>query len=188
MTSGFRRANLWNVAALLIPLLFAWQLARIMPESGRIPGDIALKPIAYGESAELAAVFEALGYRWPPLLRTAESFAGESGVVPPIAVNAMPVDLHTLSVDERKSIFFRILAPLIAVENRHLLEQREFLQDAFARFPRLPASGPVASRARAIASRFNIGGDLDDPENRALLLRRVDALPAALILAQAANE
>src|SRR5690606_30742996 len=140
-----------------------------------------LRSVNAVEAAELEAIFNELGYRWP-LDPTG------TGAVPAIAVRAMPTDLDTLPVAERKRLFFRILAPLVAVENRRLREQRRFLEETFAATPRLPESGALASRGRAIASRFNVAGDINEPANRELLLRRVDAVPAALVLAQAANE
>lgn len=174
-----------HAALLLLPITLAALLMHSMPAASRVAGIPGLTSIATTESAELEAVFESIGYRWPPAASLGA--AGES-VVPPIAVRAMPVDLHTLPVETRKALFFRALAPLIAAENRALREQRAFLQETFAAYPELPESGPVTSRVRAIASRFNAGGNLDDPRNRALLLRRVDIVPAALVLAQAANE
>lgn len=173
--------HLLKLAAVVLPLLLATILTYFAPppESGGL--DATLTSIHATEAAELEAVFDELNYAWPPS-------QPEPGAVPSIAVRAMPVDLATLSVERRKSIFFRILAPLIAAENRKLREQREFLLTTFAEYPALPKSGPLASRVQAIASRFNVGGNLDRKMNRELLLRRVDTVPAALVLAQAANE
>ncbi len=168
----------------LFPVAIAFALLRFVPEPSLTDRTPDLARIVANEAAELEAVFESIGYRWPPVAAGNETRQG----VPPVAVDAMPADLHTLSVDARKALFFRVLAPLVAAENRALIEQREFLLKTFAQWPRLPESGAVASRVRAIASRFNVAGNLDRPENRRTLLRRVDIVPAPLVLAQAANE
>lgn len=170
-----------KLAAAFLPLLLAGVLAYLTPTPVTDDLDTTLTSIHATEAAELEAVFDELNYAWPPR-------QSEPGAVPAIAVRAMPVDLATLDVDRRKSIFFRILAPLIAAENRELHAQREFLVATFAQYPTLPESGPLASRVQSIASRFNVAGNLDRKTNRALLLRRVDTVPAALVLAQAANE
>jgi len=170
-----------RMAAFVLPLLLGAVAAHVMPVPA-VPGlDLVLRSINENEAAKLEAVFDELNYDWPPALPA-------PGNVPPIAVRAMPVDIATLSVERRKAIFFRVLAPMIAAENRKLREQREFLVTTFAEFSVLPESGPIASRVQSIASRFNVAGDLDRKANRDTLLRRVDIVPAALVLAQAANE
>lgn len=175
------RMTALRASAFMLPLLFGAFLAHAAPAPSGQGLDLVLRSINEQEAVRLEAVFDELNYAWPPAEST-------SGTVPPIAVSAMPVDLHTLPVQRRKTLFFRILAPMVAAENRKLLEQRKFVLDAFARFPSLPESGPVTSRLHAIARRFNVGGNLDLAKNRRALLRRVDAVPAALVLAQAANE
>lgn len=176
-----RTFNFLKLAAVLLPLLLGSALAYVAPLPASGGFEMTLTSIHAIEAAELEAVFDELNYAWPPS-------QPEPGAVPPIAVRAMPTDLATLDVDRRKSIFFRVLAPLVAAENRALREQREFLVSTFNTHPTLPKSGPIASRVQALASRFNVAGSLDRRQNRELLLRRVDTVPAALVLAQAANE
>lgn len=173
--------NPLKLAAVFLPLLLGVVLACLAPPPAGGGLGMTLTSIHATEAAALEAVFDELNYMWPPS-------QPEPGAVPPLAVRAMPTDLATLDVDRRKSIFFRILAPLVAAENRKLREQREFLLATFDDYPTLPPSGPIASRVQSIASRFNVAGDLDRRNNRELLLRRVDTVPAALVLAQAANE
>lgn len=166
-----------------LPVFLAWQVLRLVPEPlSRMDNTLHLAVINATEAAELAAVFRALDYAWPPAAPV------DAGTVPPVAVSAVPGDLDTLSVDERKSIFFRILAPLVAMENRKLREQRRFLETTFSEFDALPATSAVSERVREIARHFGITGDLDSPAIRERLLRRVDVVPAALVIAQAANE
>lgn len=190
MTHVVRQNAAWQWVVVVLPVLLAWLLIRVMPEPSPSQPDPQLQSIAVSDAAELEAVFAELDYYWPPAPASNASSATqtETASVPAIAVQAMPVDLDALTVAKRKTLFFRILAPLVAAENRHLREQREFLERTFAAFETLPEAGPAASRVRAIASRFNVGGNLDRTETRAMLLRRVDIVPAALVLAQAANE
>ncbi len=171
-------------ALFLAPATAALFFVRVMPQPEPPPVSAGFTVVTASQAAELETVFEALGYRWPPVAADAQSHA----FVPAIAVREMPADIDTLSVDARKAMFFRVLAPLVAAENHALREQRRFLLQAFAKYPQLPESGGIATRVRAIASRFNVGGNLDSPETRERLLRRVDTVPAALALAQAANE
>ncbi|HEX7047018.1 MAG TPA: glucosaminidase domain-containing protein [Gammaproteobacteria bacterium] len=182
-----KRLDAFNVlifALFLAPAILALFFVRVMPQPE--PSDIApgIMTITASQVSELDAVFEALGYHWPPTTGDSQSHA----IVPAIAVREMPVDIDTLTVDARKAIFFRVLAPLVAAENRQLREERDFLLQAFEQYPQLPKSGAITSRVRAIASRFNVSGNLDSPEVRTRLLHRVDIVPAALALAQAANE
>ena len=165
--------------ALVLPLLAGVLLARLAPVP-RVTETLQLRNVAAAEAVELQAIFDELGYEWPP--------RSPAGGVPPVAVRAMPTDIDQLDVSERKRLFFRILAPLVAAENRQLFAQRRFLQQTFETYAELPEKGPVANRVRRIASRFNVAGDLDRADVRKLLLRRVDIVPAALVLAQAANE
>ncbi|HEX6929066.1 MAG TPA: glucosaminidase domain-containing protein [Gammaproteobacteria bacterium] len=171
------------IASFLVPVTVAFFSVRIMPKAQATGVVRGITVISASQVSELEVIFDALGYHWPPA-----SDGEEHAMLPAIAVQEMPEDIDSLPVDARKAMFFRVLAPLIAAENRLLREQREFLQKTFARYPRLPESGAVTARVRAIASRFNVSGDLDAPETRAQLLGRVDIVPAPLALAQAANE
>ncbi len=135
----------------------------------------ALTPVVAGSSAELLAVFAEHGYAWPP------------EAVPPLALQALPKDLDVLQTAERKQLFFSALLPLVLAENDRLLALRERLQNRFAEGEIAPDSA-AASEVQMIAERYKVSGDLNDPEFRAALLQRVDAVPVGLVLAQAANE
>lgn len=184
MNTMTMRLSAMHAVVALAPVLLAVLLARLAPVAVPTLNAPELERIAAENAAELETVFELMNYRWPPV---APGDAADA-TLPPVAVETMPADLHTLPVDARKALFFRVLAPLVAAENRVLEDQRHFLLQAFAEHPRLPESGEVAERVRALANRFNVGGDLDRPATRELLLRRVDVVPTALVLAQAANE
>lgn len=136
---------------------------------------VQLQPLEVSSAAELAASFDALEYDWPP-----------AGPVPPLAADRMPRDVDRLNADGRKQLFFRTLLPLVLAENLAIRRQRQFLESAFTAEYRLDHI--TIRRIYAIARQYRIEGDVRDPAFRELLLRRVDEVPPALALAQAANE
>lgn len=181
---GSNTAGILKPVSFLVPLAIAALTLRAIPEVAAKSRAPEITVIAASQAAELERIFDALDYRWPPATPGSEHHA----VLPAIAVRKMPADIDALSVDARKAMFFRVLAPLIAAENRKLREQREFLLHVFEEYSRIPDSGAIASRVRNIARHFEVAGDLDLAATRQQLLRRVDIVPSALALAQAANE
>lgn len=168
---------LWLVTAVIV----LTALSRLHPELELVkkiatpkPG---LQPVNASSSQQLAELFQEHGYSWPP-----------AGPVPALAVESLPEDFESQTVPERKSLFFRALAPLIAAENQQLLRDREFLQTVFAAHEHLPRDAGFYARIDRLAQRYRVKGDLDEHAVRAQLLRRVDIVPAPLVLAQAANE
>lgn len=169
-----------RLLAFILPLLAATGLQALMPAPTTVANaHTALLAVTASASGELETIFAELDYQWPPQ---------NGAALPPLAVQALPQDFDTLDVQQRKQLFFRILAPLVAAENNKLREQREFLLHTFEQFEQLPKQSPVFRRVQAIAQRFDVSGDLNDGQTRETLLRRVDIVPAALVLAQAANE
>ncbi len=135
-----------------------------------------LQPIKAADANSLATLFAEHGYAWPP-----------HGAVPALAVTSLPTDLGEQSPSRKKSLFFRSLLPLILAENRRLQAERSLLKRAFAQ-GNLPAEGSLREQVVAIALDHGINADLDNPAVRLQLLRRVDRIPPALALAQAASE
>lgn len=134
----------------------------------------------YAESAEeLLQTFDKLAYHWPP---------GELQNVPLIVLQSLPADFADInSVSERKSLFLRSLLPIVLLENRRLLEQRDLLKLMLAQG--LPAQGSEAYDWLAnVASRMKLRGELADTRVQQKLLRRLDEIPLGLALAQAAIE
>lgn len=137
---------------------------------------VVLQPVTPEDVRGLEALFADRGFQWPP-----------EGTVPRIAVQRLPAGLAEAPIPEKKALFFRALLPLVLAENRQIERQRRVLQEAFA-------GGPAAvgragwGRAEAIAGRYGVDGDLRDPAVQRRLLLRVDRVPVALALAQAANE
>ncbi|MFQ5534208.1 MAG: glucosaminidase domain-containing protein [Sphingomonadales bacterium] len=121
---------------------------------------------------------ERLGYRLSDV-RTAHA------PVPRVFLKRLPRELPTISsVKERKSLFIRILLPLILQVNEDILEDRKRL---IALQRQLATGAGLADRDRkwlsGLAAAYRVkDGDLDE------LVLRVDVIPPSLALAQAAIE
>ncbi|MFQ5585305.1 MAG: glucosaminidase domain-containing protein [Thermodesulfobacteriota bacterium] len=126
----------------------------------------------------LAEQFTRHNYEWPP---------SGTGMVPPLEVASLPDDLEAQVVKAKKSIFFRAMLPLVLAENRQIEMKRRWIIEQFA-------SGDVLRGTTSwgalhqIANYYRVKGDLNEIKVRRELLRRVDTLPVALVLAQAAQE
>lgn len=127
---------------------------------------------------ELNALFDKLNYleeNWNSLDQTIPRISFES--VGESWVKGSP----NLPVETKKSIFFRLMAPLILIANENIAQQRELVKNE-----------PLNSQKLIdIALKYNI---IKEPQTnlkeaqRRLLLSRVDIIPASLALAQAAEE
>lgn len=142
------------------------------------PKPIDLRSVAVSDVDSLGRLFADKAFDWP---------VSEGATIPPIAVTSLPPDLDSLPPDEKKSLFFRALLPIVLAENRHVAETREHLVEILARGALVQGSLDAAWVAK-VAERYRVDGDLDDPQVRSVLLRRVDIVPVDLALAQAANE
>ncbi len=119
---------------------------------------VAMDPLTISSADDLAELYKEHDYTWPP-----------QGTVPRIALKSLPKDLADQQTSEKKALFFRIILPLVLAENRSIRIQRQFLQDAFAKGGLKPGSAK-AERVQAIAKRYRVAGDLDDPKVRTRLL------------------
>lgn len=172
------RSLLVSLLALGAPILLAGVLDVFVAEPLRDARSlhIRLVPVYAGTAAELAARMEAEQYGWPP-----------AAAVPRLGLTALPGDMASLDVTQRKAVFFRSVLPLAIAENARLARLRTTLEGVFAAGPLTPGTWRFR-RASQIARAFRLEGDLNDTTLRAELLRRVDTIPVALLLAQAANE
>lgn len=105
--------------------------------------------------------------------------------VPRILLHRMPDDLAAIeSAADRKALFFRTLLPLMLDANEAVLRDRARLT---ALEQRMAAGETISSREQAwlerLAQRYEVDGI-----NFQQLLRRVDAVPPSLAMAQAAIE
>ncbi|GLS91400.1 glucosaminidase [Psychromonas marina] len=86
-----------------------------------------------------------------------------------------------LPVETKKSVFFRLMTPLILISNEHILQQRDVVKNE-----------PLdSSQLSTIALKYRVIKNKETPlteADRQTLLSRVDIIPASLALAQAAEE
>jgi len=129
----------------------------------------------------LKAFFLALDYDWSKL---------ENGV-PPFILERFPRNFNApLNIKQRKRIFFMGLLPMVLLINQEIVDERRTLVSLLAQHKEM-GTLPLAQAEwlRQLADNYGLRGNpLTDHRVRATLLRRVDTLPAALVLAQAANE
>ncbi|MCH8505616.1 MAG: glucosaminidase domain-containing protein [Ectothiorhodospiraceae bacterium] len=137
---------------------------------------VPLKELAVDSVLLANQRFEELNYSWPP----------EDGV-PVVAVSRFPQDMEELSVDERKALFLRSLLPMLLAENSRLRQKNRTLRTWFEQGD-LDPEGPRWERIKTLGEQYRLEGDPNDPEFRLALLRRVDAVPVDMALAQAAKE
>ena len=131
-------------------------------------------------TAGLQAFFEALDYQWDGI---------ENGV-PPFILEHIPADInHTTSVKKKKQTFFMGLLPMVLLANREIRQERQDLLDIFERNRKRELLQGDRERLEEIMKRYGLRGrPLMDHRVREQLLERVDIIPPALALAQAANE
>ncbi|WP_193222156.1 glucosaminidase domain-containing protein [Alkalilimnicola sp. S0819] len=173
-----RETPAWRVALEALPLtllIVGLLLWAPLPEIGE-PGEGELRPLRVSHARELGEHYAALDYQWPP-----------AGAVPRLALERLPRGLGAQPVALKKSLFFRALLPLALAENERLAQQRRWLVALKRRGG--PLDEQEATRLRRLASRYGVGGTGEGrPPSLDALLRRVDQVPVALVLAQAANE
>ncbi|MCW3173348.1 glucosaminidase domain-containing protein [Shewanella subflava] len=92
---------------------------------------------------------------------------------------------NSIPVEEKKMIFFRLMAPLILLSNEKMLLERRYIE----------VNANSDEKVRKLALKYNVideeflesGASLSD-EQRTTLLNSVDIVPPSLVLAQAAEE
>ena len=110
------------------------------------------------------------------------------------ALSVLPDYALVADVDARKQQFFDFLESYVNAENARLLKRRETLtmfSRVLANGHRLSPSERVSLAKFALDYRVDFDSDRGQRGDAALveqLLRRVDAIPVSLVLAQAANE
>lgn len=132
--------------------------------------------------------FEAVGYSADRVN------AGETAVVPPLVLMSISEGwAEDKSVELKKSLFYRVVLPLVLLENQAVLAERaRLVAYANKRRNRAPIAADEREALRALAVRYQVleadsPAALDDAVIRELLLR-VDAVPPSLALGQAAYE
>lgn len=97
---------------------------------------------------------------------------GRTKLAPHVFIKSLDVDLNRIKdVDEKKATFFKIMLPIIAAQNDIIRSERKKITDD-------PADAPTS-----LYEKYDVEvGDVD------ALLKRVDVIPASLVLAKAALE
>lgn len=160
--------------ALLFPVVIAALLAYLAPR--QMDAHFHLQPLEVKSVAELEAAFEKMGYSWPP------------SEVPAIGLQTFPLDLADISdAKQRKSLFFRALLPIVLAENGVINARRERMTILFDKGVEHLNSTEL-NWLKGVAEQYEVEGALTAPQVQQQLLGRVDVVPPALVLAQAANE
>jgi Bax protein len=103
-------------------------------------------------------------------------------------IKEVPKNLsRRISIAKRKANFLRILLPVILAENQEIRMQRAWLLDCLQRGMD-SLSQRDKQQLKQLAKKYNINKSLNDIAEQRRLLERVDEVPVALALAQAANE
>ncbi len=167
---------LLSVIPFLVAGLIVWHQRRAPTAPVPLNAEVELIPIKPPSAAALENIFSSQDYSWPP-----------QDTVPPYAIETLPYGLDTLGKQEKKTVFFRALLPIVLAENLRIWRQRVFVLQQFGRGVIDPQSD-AGQEMLAIAIQYRVEGDLNDPKVREILLNRVDTVPVALVLAQAAQE
>lgn len=165
--------------AMVTAAVVATQTSATNPITAGLIPHLTAQNINATTARDLHNVFESNHYDWP--------LASQKNV-PPLLLTQLPDDFATLpSAKERRELFLRALLPIVLIENRRLREQRalaSWLLDGH-----LPDVGtPLHRWLNTLAKQFRVRGDLTQPEVREKFLGRLDIIPPALALAQAAIE
>lgn len=182
------RRRITAVSAVLFPIAAAAVLVWIETQQVRwlevSPAPVWVDPeeleVLHVSSAnELLDSFRRVGYDSLPYYGAI--------AVPRYALLALPHDLNTLDVESRKSVFFRSLLPIIVAENQRIRAQRRQLIELFA-LPFTSWSESNINWVVGLKDGYRVDGSIRERRTREELIRRIDELPPALVLAQAANE
>jgi len=144
-------------------------------------GIVSPHTIEAGSQVELRSIFKQHNYSWDTL---------QEGV-PPLMLSRFPSDLHRVkSIERKKRIFFLSLLPMALLVNEEISGHRRTLQILFDEYDTTGLLRESSlSQLNSIQSRYRVSGDpLTSKQVRSKLLRRVDTIPPAMLLAQAANE
>ncbi len=141
--------------------------------------------VRVGSPQELSAYFDEIGYS-ASLLRTGNAS------IPRITMASVPKSwADGLTVDRKKSLFFRALLPMVMIANGKISADRSRLLELRQN---LSANNPISSGDIAWIQRMSDAYGLkttgQDPDIKTvnMLLKRVDIIPPSLALAQGAVE
>lgn len=153
---------------------------RLRPAAPTLPAPTQLR---IDSADRLERLFDRIGY-------DLDAVADGLLPVPPIELAALPGDLGELSsVERRKALFIRAVLPIVIGANQAVLRERAALDGLLAR---LEAGRPLSREQRhrfvRTAGRYGLPELSADRAGIQRLLRRVDAVPVSLAVAQAISE
>lgn len=157
-------------------------------------GACAQERVEIGSPEDLLSFFEEIGY-------TPEAWQAGNREIPRVYLaqigNNWRVNSQNIEVIDKKRIFFRALGPLVLRANELILEDRQRLAELKRGRTNLSAAKNGSGNAeddawiRALALRYEVVDESEtavDPARLDELLKRVDAVPTSLVLAQGAEE
>ncbi|WP_100657296.1 glucosaminidase domain-containing protein [Alteromonas flava] len=124
-----------------------------------------------------------------PFVKKPMPLVPEPPITPRESAVAMPDFSQYEQVSDKKSAFFSYLMPEVERQNEYIIGLRlkiKAMADEFAQNRQL--SPADISRLHWLTKEYKVDPNLDIADQLALLLRRVDVIPADLVLVQAANE
>ena len=125
---------------------------------------------------DLKRLFKTAGYSWQLLLQ---------GSVPGVVVSNLPPDFANITdVKEKKRLFLMAITPIVMAENQRVRNDRSAVERLVK--AGLPAEG--SADRRELASLLAPYGLKLEGTTSELILARLDEVPSALVLAQAALE
>ncbi|MCS6129582.1 glucosaminidase [Shewanella baltica] len=145
----------------------------VLPSSELKPQNVSITSID-----ELMLLFDSLDY-------TLENFHKGNKSIPRLTFDAVGEGWRSVSsqlpVKQKKTVFFRLMTPLVLLANEKILQERQVIMSA-----------DIDDTALiALAVKYKVLSSTDKPlleAQRQMLLKRVDILPPSLVLAQAAKE
>jgi len=187
----FLLSSVESVAAAKAPRWRAREAALLVAAALASADAIADRAVEYRSLQDVESLFAS--YRYTPK----EWRAGAPHVVPRVYLDEVPGNWREtyskrVPIADKKSLFFRFLAPVILYVNETILEDRSRAETLLER----QAAGEAITAddrewLRELAAEYEVPGADSGPLDAAQgaeLLRRVDVIPPSLALAQGAVE
>ncbi len=170
-----QRSDLIPLVSLVAPALLAgWVTWTMQCEQATTRLQPGLVPFEVGTAQGLSAVLDGYTYSWPP-----------QKSAPALELVHFPPGMASLQPNIKTKTFLRALLPLAITINNHVLQERK---EILGLLDETRHTGHWPARLRLLAARYEVGADAPLKEATKLLMRRCNAVPVSLILAQAAKE
>ncbi|GAA0852182.1 glucosaminidase domain-containing protein [Aliiglaciecola litoralis] len=146
----------------------------------------SIKRITY---LALIWIFGVVAFAYPFLFPPSEEIEIDEFAVYEFVEPEMPDFKAITDIKARKKAFFDYLLPAVAYQNRIIYEKRRFLmglQDKLKQQQRFDAQ--ELQTLETLVKDYRVEPDGDFAATLSILLKRIDVIPAELVLMQAANE